>query len=548
MSTSTYTVASTAAALIVDFGPERYVYERLLFGSNTTLGIPSGDFYDMRGYPVPYTPYDVTNILLQLPKGSNLVGTSLKIEIIRDSPQKYASFEVVSFVPTSEETNFGVRLDRGLNWLKVSDNSNNVIGSFALSASRFATLIYAIAVDIYKKLWEPIDSTASEIFKTYSGLFTNLISFNDLLPQAGSRHLLAIYLTIRSLVPKAGTEEGLNLLTQAVLDQTPVLKKIQENNWLAPWVKPNPPTTLSQVGREFHIWSYDETATQITQFGRICKNIGNVVTKHDKYGAVVDGLKYDWRHYLDSSIKTSSIQKTPRYDGHVTSIKTSVNTKFAWTEGRRSVVQFPGLWDENIPYLDQGVIYDQGLLFDKADTTGPLGYQGWVGVPVMPAPNFSEAASEGRPNMSILIAVESTSELQNSLNYKSIDLTTAYDWSTPTAYTQNVTDIGSLTSTDWTDTPETTTADATVDSLSVIAVTLTETSQIMHKHSVRLITVGEWKSILSGIPLSVQSNLNTNGDHYHQVTITYSNGRIQVSIDKNHGHLITVDIPAGLGL
>jgi len=548
MGTSTYTVASSAASLSVDFGPERYVYERLLFGSNVTPGMPQGDFYDMRGYPVPHTPYDVTSISLQLPKGSALVGTNLKIEIIRDSPQKYASFEIVNFVPTSEETNFGVRLDKGLNWLKVSDSSNNVIGSFALSASRFATFLYAIAVDIYKKLWEPIDATASEVFKTYSGLFTNLISFNDLLPQAGSRHILSIYLTMRALVPKVGTEEGLTLLSQAILDQTPIFRSITENDRLAPWLSPDPSTALSQVGREVHIWSYDDTATQIMQFGRICKNIGNNVTQHDKYGALVDGLQYDWRHYLDSTVKSASLRTMPRYDGHVTSIKTVVDTKFSWTEGRRSIVQFPGLWDGNVPYLDQGVLYDQGLLFDKADTTGPMGYHGWVGVPIMPAPKFSEAASEGRPNMSILIAVESTSELQNSLNYKSLDVATSYDWGTATSFTETVANLNTLSSADWTDTTTTIAADATVDNLSVISVTLTETSQVAHIHTVRLITVGEWKAILGGTPLTVQSNLNTNGDHYHQITIAYSNNRIQVSVANNHGHLIKIDIPTGLGL
>jgi hypothetical protein len=548
MGNSAYTVASSAAALDVDFGPERYVYERLLFGSSVTKGIPAGDFYDMRGYPVPYTPYTVTDISLTLPKDSNLVGRQIKLEIIRDSPQKYPAFEVLTFVPCSENTSFGVKLDRGLNYLKLTTATGDTVGSFALSASRFATVLYSIAVDIYSKLWEPIDSTSREIFNTYSGLFTNTVKFNDLLPQTNSRHLLSIYLTMRALVPKAGTEEGLKLLTQAILDQTPVFRDISENDWSTPWLRPDPPTTLSQVGREIHLWSYDDTATQITQFGRICKNIGSIVTSHDKYGATVDGLRYDWRHYLDSTTRSSSLKQLPRYDGHVTSIETSLDMKFPWTEGRRTVVQFPGLWDGNLPYLDQGVLYDQGLLFDKADTEGPLGYKGWVGVPVMPAPMFSEAASEGRPNMSVLIATETTSEIQNSLSYKSLTMTSVMDWSSSTAFAVNATSLSTLTSADWTDTPENITADATVDNLAVISVTLTETSQVSHNHTIRLITVGEWKAILSGTTLTINSNLNADGDHYHVITISYSRSRIVISIGSNHGHLATTLIPAGLGL
>lgn len=543
-----YTVPTTSATLDVALGPEKAVYERLLFGSDSTLGITPGDFYDMRGYPVPYTPNDVTDITLTLPNGSALVAQNLTVEIIRDEPKTLASHETVMFSPSSEVTNFGARLEQGLNYIKISDPDGNVIGSFALSATRFATIIYAIAVDIYTRIWQPVDATAKEIYDTNTGLFSNIVKFTDLLPQASSKHLLATYLSMRALVSKAGTEDGLNTLAQALLDQTPVSRKIEADNWSALWLRQEPATTVSQVGREMHIWSYDDVATRIVQFGRLCKNIGKSVSQ-TKFGAQVGDLRYDWRRYLDRTQRSDLKKTAPSYDGHVVALKTTVGLRFSEADGKRSLVQFPGLWDSAIPYFDKGTPLSGTGTFDSADTEGPLGFKGWVGVPVLPAPPFGEAASDGRPSMSVLIAVETVAELQNGMDIKSVTSKSEISWGSSAYQLTAPTPSSSITSATWSNPAHSTVpSDASVDSLPIVEVGLTKSSVAAHTHSVPLFTVGEWKSMLNGGSITKESNLNSDGDHSHTITIKLTNLVLDVTITENHGHFTSMNIPGGLGL
>lgn len=538
---TTYTVPTKAAALDVAFGPEKAVYERLLFGSNSTDGITKGDFYDMRGYPVPYTPDEVTDLTLTLPNGSEIVGQNLQIEIIRDDPKVLPAHEIVMFSPSSEVTNFGVRLDQGLNFIRVMNAAGDAISTFSLSATRFATILYAVAVDIYAKIWEPIDSTSKEIFDTHTGLFANLISFTDLLPDASSRHLLSTYLAMRAMVAKVGTEEGLTALTQAILDQTPIARKIEANNWGAEWLRPVPPTTVAQVGRELHLWSYDAVASRIIQFGRLCKNTGRAVTQ-DKFGAEVDGKQYDWKRYLDASKRAPKTSTKKRFDGHVVDVKTSVNLAFPWNDGKRTLVQFPGLWDNKIPYFDQSIQFDQGALFDSSDTTGPLGFKGWVGVPVLPPAPFGEARSEGSSNMSVLIATDIIAELQNNLDARGIQTKTTTEWGS-----DSFSFSGSITASNWSASSHTAVAaDPLVDYVAAIDVRLAESSAATHQHTLPLLTVGQWKSVLNGGSVTVQANIE-NG-HTHTVTISLDNLIPRVAIGDNHGHLTTIAIPVGLGV
>lgn len=540
MTMPAYRAPTPQAALDVSLGPERYVYERIIFGSTSTLGVPAGDFYDFRGYPVPYTPNQATDITLTLPEGSDVIGQNLKVELFRDDPKIYPAYETVKFAPSSSITSFGARMDQGLNYVKVTTDSGDVLASIAVSATRVATVMYAIAVDIYTNIWQPIDATAKEIFDTNTGLFSNLIEFLDLLPQESSRHLLANYLTIRSLVPKAGTEEGLNDIVQALFDQNPVYRKVQDSNWAAGWLRPNPPTTLAQTGREVHLWSYDAVASRILQFGRLCKNMGRDIT-HNKYGAVSGELQYDWRRYLDKAERQPRYTAKKRYDGHVTEINTKVSLTFPWTSGQRSVVQFPGLWDSKIPYFDQGTQFDSSV-FDSADTSGPLGFKGWVGVPVIPPPTFGEAASEGRSSMSALIAVEESVELQQSLALKGITEVISIDWGVGAFSLASAAPSGL----DWVAAQHANVAsDAINDPLAVVVARLLKTTRTDHGHTIPLMTIGQWKTVLNGGSVQVITNFDPSHSHAHSVTVYLNNLEVVMDVSDNHGHIASITPPSG---
>lgn len=540
MTMPAYRAPTPQAALDVSLGPERYVYERLIFGSSSTKGVPEGDFYDFRGYPVPYTPDQPTDITLTLPEDSAVIGQNLKVELFRDDPKVYPAYEAVRFAPSSAVTSFGARMDQGLNYVKITTESGDVLASIAISATRVATVMYAIAVDIYTSIWQPIDATAKEIFDTHTGLFSNLVEFLDLLPQESSRHLLANYLAVRALVPKAGTEEGLNNIIQALFDQTPVYRTVQESDWNAGWLRPNPPTTMSQAGREAHLWSYDAVASRILQFGRLCKNMGKDVL-HDKYGATSGNLQYDWRRYLDKTERQPRTAQKKRYDGHVTSIATKVALTFPWVSGQRSIVQFPGLWDSQIPYFDQGTQFDSSR-FDFADTSGPLGFKGWVGVPVIPPPTFGEAASEGRSSMSALIAVEESAELQQSLSLKGIEEVVTVEWGSNAFGLVSATPAG----TDWVETQHAAVApSASNDPLAVVSSKLRKTSSSTHAHTMPLMTIGQWKSILNGGVVQLTSNYDHDRTHSHIVSIYLKDLEVVVDINDNHGHLADVTPPSG---
>lgn len=544
--TTTYSAHTQVASIDVALGPERYVYERILFGSTSTNGITQGDFYDMRGYPVPYTASSQTDMTLKLPEGSDLIGANLIIEIIRETPENIPAKESTKFSPSAAITNFSVQMGHGLNFIKVITGSGDVVASHSISATKVATVLYAIAVDIYAQIWEPVDATAKEIFDTNTGMFASLLSFEDLLPMSSGRRLLATYLSMRALVPKAGTNEGLTDLIQALFDQSPLRRKAEASGWDADWLRPDPTTTLLQYGQELHIWPYDQVSARIVQFGRLCKNFGGDV-RQTQYDANVNGVEYDWGDTLTRRSRPNTTQPVRKtYAGHVIEIQTELSMHFPLVEGRRLQVQSPGLWDGRVPYLDQGRTFDSWNGFNTDDTEGPLGYKGWVGVPVLPPAQLTEAVSEARPSMSVLVASSTTAEMQNNLAFGDLTLTSEYTWG-------QIANIGDLAFATWVPpVSATVTLDAIIDVLYAVTLTLLGVNGTGHSHKVRMLTVGEWKLLLSGWPMTVTSGFDADETHTHELTLDLSyfgnTTTPQITISNNHGHLLAVEIPQGFGL
>lgn len=543
---TTYAAHTQQASIDIALGPERYVYERILFGSASTNGITQGDFYDMRGYPVPYTTSSPTDMTLKLPEGSELIGANLVIEIIRETPENIPPKESTKFSPSAAITNFSVQLGHGLNFIKVITESGDVVASYSISATKIATVLYAIAVDIYAQIWEPIDATAKEIFDTNTGMFASLLSFEDLLPMSSGRRLLATYLSVRALVPKAGTDEGLTDLIQALFDQSPLRRKATASGWEADWLRPDPATPLLQYGQELHIWPYDQVSSRIVQFGRLCKNFGGDV-KQNQFGADVNGVEYDWGDTLTRKLRSESTQIARKaYAGHVIEIQTELNMHFPLVEGRRLQVQSPGLWDGRVPYFDQGRTFDSGNGFNTDDTDGPLGYKGWVGVPILPPAPLTEAVSEARPSMSVLISTSNTAEMQNNLAFGDLTLVTEYTWG-------QTADESNLTFSTWVPPPSATVVlNAAIDVLYAVTLSLLGVNGTGHSHKVRMLTVGEWKSLLSGDTITITSGFDAEESHTHdlflELSFFNSTPIPQVTISNNHGHLIAAEIPQGFGL
>lgn len=422
-----FTTGSSTAALDVVWGPARRVYERLQWGSQTTPGVTPGRFYDRRGYPVPYRPGQTTDFIFRTPDTLRL-GTPLQVVIHRYEPQDLPPHEVVQIVPDNENFVFGLRLDRGLHYIEVQETTGRTLASMSVSATRLASVARAYAQELYRAGWYRVDQVFTDVFWTNTGLFKSVLIYDALLAPQMGYNLMATYFAMQAAIPCVGTETGLLHLGAALFEQTLWYSKPY---WVAPasmFLFGCPTTAEMQYDRRVHLWMRTTAQARAAGFSGLMLAGGNSV-ESDTYTAEVEGRTHYFGDALHETSREDYVIPEMRYEGGVAKSTVSGEILAGFNRAGRGVVQYPGLWDGQTPFLDSGDPMDAGRLFDADAVIGIPEVDGFVGVAVVPQDEFMDNVVDVPAQVSVLVSSRIDVGVPTGYEMDSAELAVSAEWS-----------------------------------------------------------------------------------------------------------------------
>jgi hypothetical protein len=284
----------------------------------------------------------------------------------------------------------------------------------------YAQILHGYATVITRYATQPLDSFNAELGSEASTMLASpLIGFDDSLPGKNNLFRLARQLVVDAQMQGAGTSAGVTGIGSALFQQTPlILRSLVPNDknaidlnstWLVPM-----PTHGQGVGNnaEYHVWALSrqrarEIAMRLLRasnynadteiiggsddFLNLLRSTGTgaddvveaqyvSVTGSDSSSVLGGGIEADDTETSESTPRTYwelSIQSEVAFDG--TGIGSGSDLELFRDQAR---VQFPGLYDNGAnPHFDIGAVFDSSN-FDKADCSGDIVFDGFVGTRV----------------------------------------------------------------------------------------------------------------------------------------------------------------------
>lgn len=367
-----------STTVYVVYGAEELPYRRMIYGSDSQIGLTPGTFYDLRTTVVPYYPNTKTEFKIVFDEEYRNQTHYVTVE--REEPaneQLQSSFQLFPQTSQNLESSFSTQLSRGLNTFTIRAD-NRVVYMFSVTATNYGKFIRAYAEAIQSNIWDPVDTLVSSL---YSSSATRLLDvyFGDimkLLPEEENLTRFAQQLLASSLVEHAGTETGVVLMASALFQHTVgiediITKSDLRNLWLYPILPRG-----SRYDKRMLVWSLTSRQGRRGSFAQLQLNHGESVEQNDLV-TLVNGEP----HFMQDGSSTEEYAERSWAE-----LSMTVDQTMCVDFGNRvrSVVLFPGLWDQGeSPWLDQGVEFDNGN-WDGGDTSGDPDKSYFIGIPTVP--------------------------------------------------------------------------------------------------------------------------------------------------------------------
>lgn len=222
------------------FGPEEEVYLRLIYGTASQAGVPTGIFYDLRAIPLPYTPKRLTPLAVVF--GTSYLGQTHVFTVTRENPgEDRPSVETFQVTPdaSSQTSTLRVGLTQGLNIITVTVNGNNVY-TWNGTARNYATLLTAIAEQISGQVTESLQALTDSVYSLDSTRFADIYlgETGKLFPHQQILNRMVAQLWLSGRMNNPGSTGGV-LDIGSMTGSTPWLRQ-QDVTWdiSNPWLRP----------------------------------------------------------------------------------------------------------------------------------------------------------------------------------------------------------------------------------------------------------------------------------------------------------------------
>lgn len=514
-------------SLSIVFGPERATYLRMLYGTQSSPfgGLTPGRFWDMRGLPIPYTPR--TGTAMQFATDAGLYdGQIATLSVVATSSVDASS--KTSVVITAPITTFSVQLGKGLNTISIAVGKK-VLASISVTATVFASYVYAMATQIYSGTWERSNALEADIFSDAPTVLTNpIIGFDDLFHPAVNINAAARGLVVNALMNFPGSTQAVQSLGQAVLHQTPIFER-KTPDFKKAWLRGITTQAWEVSGKTMHVWApnkasarYPTSIAAASSFKSLGPTTRTVVT--------LDQKEHDFRFLTQPQAPDAPVRR--RWISMAASSDTTDLEFFAHNR-YHGVVAAPGLWDNPGSTLDTGTPLDSGRTMDASGDSLDPKNDGHVGMPLFPSrpyvydPVLPVAALDKEAD-SIGIPLDPYLE--------SISSDETVTWA---QQKQSTAAAGPVFRTAYTFTPVYSSGTGTQNPGLLLVFTAGWTEPA-HAHSVVILSDAIHKSVRSGTPYSGTTEFpDTGTKHQHSFTLSWSDG-YYVDTTSNHGHIVTI--------
>lgn len=237
---------------------------------NRMIGdIPAGTFYLRAGYVLSYN-FDPTPFTLKVLEK----GVPISIAVTREGPTGKPETIHQSFIPSNLTETVELALGRGRNLIYVTDGDHHDF--IIVSATTYATVLCAIANEIYSHSQIELDEVNSAIFSPVSSrLAEPYLPFPEILPTPSvrSQQTLALKLAVRAHVADSGSSRAVQDMATAISLQTSVVEELHNPSKLfRPAIDKVYTAQEAFGGFNMHTWFHNDCMNRWDTFVRHLAN------------------------------------------------------------------------------------------------------------------------------------------------------------------------------------------------------------------------------------------------------------------------------------
>lgn len=257
------TIPGTSLQIRPQYPVHQQTCDRLL------ADIPQGTFYLRSGFVLAYNFDPIPFTLKILEKG-----VPVSIAVTREGSTGKPETIYQSFIPQNLTETVELSLGRGRNLIYVTDGNHHDF--IIVSATTFATVLCAIANEIYSHSQIELDEVHSAIYSPVSSrLAEPYLAFPEILPTPSvrSQQTLALKLAVRAHVVDSGSSRAVNDMTTAVSLQTSVPAELHNpSKRFQPAIDKVYTTQEAFGGFDMHTWFHNECMNRWDTFIRHLSN------------------------------------------------------------------------------------------------------------------------------------------------------------------------------------------------------------------------------------------------------------------------------------
>ena len=377
--------------------------------------VRESNFYLPRANLIPYY-YNPTPFILEADAGRTF---SIAVRV-RDGWHRNISSET-NLITTGATTLVYLRLGLGYNEVEITEVGGDNDRFFATwNTATYATLLYALAKDLYDNVTIDLDGQRSRILANFgSAMVEHLLPYQDMLVDVHVWRVLSARMGLRTSTNQSGRERGVLDWLTALTTTTPILAQTVNDFDTFEYQLPRVYAPEHFGGFDAHIWLPNPCVTEWRTFIRYLNAIPSVydLVSVSEREVVLDYNGRRERHEFPLPVESAcSLSQLIRdlgcLDAIAATVMSSITTRFLIC-----LSGYPVDFDVEpctllgLRRLDCGRRLDEGERFDTYDDFDPLG-DGWEGYTL-------SGRLDGLPDrcMDSLIQRVSTPEMHNPCCY-----------------------------------------------------------------------------------------------------------------------------------
>jgi len=188
----------------------------------------------------------------------------------------YINSKHVKTITASYNSNqVDIQLEQGYNFIQVTTTSENYL--ILVSVTYWATFLYAWAREYYYHAGVRLEDAELQLTNFFSlRSVEHQIKFQDLLPPTRAERILTGKLAVKALINETGTTRGVNEITTAASNKTPVVKATEVNTEFLDPAYDLYTQAHDFGGYEFNCWLPNVCASVWAAFLTIINNASNI--------------------------------------------------------------------------------------------------------------------------------------------------------------------------------------------------------------------------------------------------------------------------------